>query len=88
MAIKAFATVDDYVAAYGAVADEKQLETLLMRATGYLLAKMDGYEEGYDEVLDLNLWQRNMFAVRCEFEVGFIVRDVNDFVRIDNGVAA
>ena len=36
----------------------------------------------------LNLWQRNMFAVRCEFEVGFIVRDVNDFVRIDNGVAA
>lgn len=33
----------------------------------------------------INLWQRNMFAVRCEFEVGFIVRDVNDFVRIDNG---
>ena len=29
-----------------------------------------------------------MFAVRCEFEVGFIVRDVNDFVRIDNGVAS
>ena len=55
MAIKAFATVDDYVAAYGAVADEKQLETLLMRATGYLLAKLDGYEDGYDEVLDLNL---------------------------------
>ena len=36
----------------------------------------------------LNLWQRNMFAVRCEFEVGFIVRDVNDFVRIDNGTAS
>lgn len=36
----------------------------------------------------LNLWQRNMFAVRCEFEVGFIVRDVNDFVRIDNGVVS
>lgn len=35
----------------------------------------------------LNLWQRNMFAVRCEFEVGFVVRDVNDFVRIDNGTA-
>lgn len=35
----------------------------------------------------LNLWQRNMFAVRCEFEVGFIVRDNADFVRIDNGVA-
>lgn len=33
----------------------------------------------------LNLWQRNMFAVRCEFEVGFVVRDLNDFVRIDNG---
>lgn len=36
----------------------------------------------------LNLWQRNMFAVRCEFEVGFIVRDVNDFVRIDNGAVS
>lgn len=35
----------------------------------------------------LNLWQRNMFAVRCEFEVGFVVRDLADFVRIDNGVA-
>lgn len=36
----------------------------------------------------LNLWQRNMFAVRCEFEVGFVVRDLADFVRIDNGVTA
>ncbi len=35
----------------------------------------------------LNLWQRNMFAVRCEFEVGFVVRDLADFVRIDNGTA-
>ena len=36
----------------------------------------------------LNLWQRNMFAVRCEFEVGFVIRDVADFVRIDNGTAS
>ena len=36
----------------------------------------------------LNLWQRNMFAVRCEFEVGFVVRDKSDFVRIDNGTAS
>lgn len=36
-----------------------------------------------DEVL--NLWQRNMFAVRCEFEVGFVVRDVNEFVMLNNG---
>ena len=55
MAIKAFATVDDYVAAYGAVAAEKQLETLLMRATSDLLAKLYGDEGGYDEVLELNL---------------------------------
>ena len=55
MAIKAFATPEEYTAAYGAVADEKRLEALLLRATGYLLGKMDGYEEGYDEVLDLNL---------------------------------
>ena len=55
MAIKAFATADDYAAAYGAVADEKRLESLLLRATGYLLGKIDGYEAGIDEVLDLNL---------------------------------
>ena len=36
----------------------------------------------------LNLWQRNMFAVRCEFEVGFVIRDMADFVRIDNGTAS
>lgn len=34
----------------------------------------------------LNLWQRNMFAVRAEIEVGFRVRDVNRFVRITDGV--
>lgn len=33
----------------------------------------------------LNLWQRNMFAVRAEIEVGFRVRDVNRFVRITDG---
>jgi HK97 family phage major capsid protein len=36
----------------------------------------------------LNLWQRNMFAVRCEVEVGFAVRDVNRFVRITGPVPA
>ena len=55
MAIKAFATVDDYVAAYGAVADENRIGALLLRASGYLLSKMDGYEAGVDEVLDLSL---------------------------------
>ncbi len=30
----------------------------------------------------LNLWQRNMFAVRVEFEIGFVVRDVNRFVKL------
>ena len=34
----------------------------------------------------LNLWARNMFAVRAEIEVGFIVRDVNHFVRVTDGV--
>src|SRR5699024_6231453 len=32
----------------------------------------------------LNLWQRNMFAVRAEFEVGFRVRDVEHFTRLIN----
>jgi HK97 family phage major capsid protein len=30
----------------------------------------------------IHLWQRNMFAVRFEMEVGFIVKDVNHFVKI------
>lgn len=34
----------------------------------------------------LNLWQRNMFAVRAEVEVGFVVRDVNQFLRLTDGV--
>lgn len=34
----------------------------------------------------VNLWQRNMFAVRAEIEIGFQVRDVNRFVKLTNGV--
>lgn len=34
----------------------------------------------------VNLWQRNMFAVRAEIEVGFVTRNVNHFVRINDGV--
>ena len=30
----------------------------------------------------INLWQRNMFAVRAEVEVGFAVRDANRFVKL------
>lgn len=32
----------------------------------------------------VNLWQRNMFAVRAEIEIGFQVRDVNRFVKLTN----
>lgn len=35
-----------------------------------------------DGATQVNLWQRNMFAVRAEIEVGFRVRDVNHFVEI------
>ena len=35
----------------------------------------------------LNLWQRNMFAVRAEVEVGFIVRDKAHFVKINDGTS-
>lgn len=34
----------------------------------------------------LNLWQRNMFAVRAEVELGFAVRDVNRFVRLTGAI--
>lgn len=30
----------------------------------------------------LNLWQRNMFAIRAEIEVGFVVRSTDYFVRL------
>ena len=30
----------------------------------------------------INLWQRNMFAVRAEFEVGFVVADATAFAKI------
>lgn len=36
----------------------------------------------------INLWQRNMFAVRAEFEVGFRVRDIAHFVRLSNATQA
>lgn len=40
----------------------------------------------------INLWQRNMFAVRAEVEVGFVVRDPKRFVKFtsagDAGAAA
>ena len=35
----------------------------------------------------INLWQRNMFAVRAEIEVGFRVKDVNAFVSLNDGTA-
>ena len=35
----------------------------------------------------INLWQRNMFAIRAEVEVGFIVRDAAHFVKITNDEA-
>jgi len=33
----------------------------------------------------INLWQRNMFAVRAEIEIGFQVRNVNRFVKLTDG---
>lgn len=36
----------------------------------------------------LNLWERNMFAVRCEFEVGFRIRDIAHFARLTSAVQA
>lgn len=35
--------------------------------------------KGHEQI---NLWQRNMFAVRAEVEVGFAVRDVNRFAKL------
>lgn len=35
----------------------------------------------------VNLWQRNMFAVRAEAEVGFIVKDAGAFVKLTDATA-
>jgi HK97 family phage major capsid protein len=39
-----------------------------------------------DGATALNLWQRNMFAVRAEVEIGFVVRDLAHFVRLTSTV--
>jgi len=36
----------------------------------------------------VNLWERNMFAVRAEFEVGFRYRDLAHFVRLSSATQA
>lgn len=36
----------------------------------------------------INLWQRNMFAVRAEVEIGFRVRDTQRFAALTNGAGA
>jgi len=41
-----------------------------------------------DNGTQINLWQRNMFAVRAEFEVGFRIRDIAHFARLTNAVQA
>ena len=41
-----------------------------------------------DGTNQINLWQRNMFAVRAEFEVGFIVADADAFVKLTGAQGA
>lgn len=36
----------------------------------------------------INLWQRNMFAVRAEFEVGFRVRNIAHFAKLTDTAQA
>ena len=36
----------------------------------------------------INLWQRNMFAVRAEVEIGFRVRDIAHFAKLTDAAAA
>lgn len=41
-----------------------------------------------DGATQINLWQRNMFAIRAEIEVGFIVRDGAHFVKLTGATTA
>lgn len=54
--IEPMATRDDYESAYGPLDADgaARIDGLLLRATGYLLSYLDGYERGDDPVLDLN----------------------------------
>lgn len=36
----------------------------------------------------INLWQRNMFALRCEMEVGFVAADAGAFVKLTGATGA
>jgi hypothetical protein len=36
----------------------------------------------------MNLYQRDMFALKCTFMFGFVARDKAQFVRLANGTAA
>lgn len=40
-----------------------------------------------DGTEQINLWQRNMFGVRVEAEVGFVVRDADAFVKLTDATA-
>ena len=42
------------------------------------------YADG-DTTKMLHLFQQNMFAVRVEFEVGFVIRDISDFRKLTDG---
>jgi len=41
-----------------------------------------------DGATTINLFQRNMFAVRAEIEIGFRVRDIDQFVKLTDAAAA
>ncbi|SFK31627.1 phage major capsid protein [Cellulomonas sp. KH9] len=41
-----------------------------------------------DGSTQINLWQRNMFAVRAEIEIGFRVRDIAHFVKLTSATQA
>lgn len=47
---------------------------------------LDVGEETVDIPNILNLWQRDMFAVKVVVEVGFRVRNTNRFIKLTNGV--
>ncbi|WP_081790467.1 phage major capsid protein [Nocardioides sp. URHA0032] len=80
-ALKASTTVGDDVAVAGDFANSAiygTVEGIQVDVTDQATVNDGGTQ--------INLWQRNMFAVRAEIEVGFITRDVNHFVRITDGV--
>ena len=73
---KAYVAADDVVAFAG---DWTQARYGIVNDIEIAISEEATINDGTNQI---NLWQRNMFAVRCEAEVGFVVTDDDAFLKL------